>query len=302
LIRRGSAAVSHAADPLAFVSAVGASRFPGSCVHVVFRETIEAPPEATLPFRSVRRRCLVPRRIDTLAAAGVSVLVLPIALLAPPSPALERVARLGPDLERDEWAAGGTVSIAYYNTCTGWHWIWWGWGPFETVGVNFTGLESGAVLESNWWYVWTAAPSGRGFTGTIDVFAADEDGCPVGEPLATQAYIPVSGWNLRPWGGLAVPTSFIVSTEMGPGVASPMSLPSDHPAAGPTGPQACGTCYPTTRVNHSYNYGTRADPLCPGSPFFDGICDAQLLLDVQLVYPLPVEEEASWGKLKGLYR
>jgi hypothetical protein len=215
--------------------------------------------------------------------------------------ALEKTAARITDDSRDGWAAGTTCSVAYYNTCTGWVWIWSGWSPNDRVGVNFDTCGDNCTLESNWWYVWTAAPSGYGFTGTIDVFAADGSGCPSGAPLASQVFLPVSAWNLFSWGSLSVPNSFVVAGTFGPGLANPTAFASDHPAAGPTGPAACGLCYPTTRVNHSYYYGTSGSPLCPGSALNDGICDAQLFLDAQLTCTVAVEQE-SWGSVKNLYR
>ena len=71
--------------------------------------------------------------------------------------------------------------------------------------------------------------------------------------------------------------------------------------AGPTGPEACGTCYPTTRPNHSFDYGTAGSPACPGSPFNDGICDAQLFWNADLASTASVESR-SWGTIKGLSR
>jgi hypothetical protein len=86
------------------------------------------------------------------------------------------------------------------------------------------------------------------------------------------------------------------------GRPNPLGIGGDHPAAGPTGPQACGACYPTTRVNHSYYYGTASSPLCPGSVFFnDGVCDSQLLMDASQIRFLSVEDR-SWGTIKHLYR
>jgi hypothetical protein len=44
-----------------------------------------------------------------------------------------------------------------------------------------------------------------------------------------------------------------------------------------------------------------ANPICPGSPFNDGICDAQLFWDIDLACAVSVED-TSWGKIKDLYR
>jgi len=82
---------------------------------------------------------------------------------------------------------------------------------------------------------------------------------------------------------------------------NPASIATDHPAAGPTGPAACGACYPTTRVSHSFYWGNAASPLCPGSALNDGVCDAEFLIEIVATctdYILP----ESWAAVKQLYR
>jgi hypothetical protein len=214
--------------------------------------------------------------------------------------ALEKTtARLTDDSRLDDWNAGTTCSVAYYNTCTGWVWIWSGWSPGDGVGVCFDNCCGGpGTVVSNWMYVWTAAPSGYGFTGTVGVYDAPD--CCLGAQLEAQVYFPISGWNLYTWNSNVV-GPFAVVAYVGPGVGNPIAYATDHPAAGPTGPAACGTCYPTTRTNHTFYYGNQTTVLCPGSPLNDGICDAQLMWDAQLACAVSVEE-ASWGSIKNLYR
>lgn len=224
--------------------------------------------------------------------------------------------------ERDEWRAGSTsCSIIYYNTCTGWIWVWSSWSPADRYGVHFYRgwANFNANLMNTWLFYAEAAPSGYGFTGQIDVFPADNSGCIVGPALASTPLLPLSSWNQIDFtgaGGVPVPLNFVVSYTAGTPamqIGDPHSIATDHPAAGPTGPQAAGICYPTTRMNRSYYYGTPSAPLCPGSPLNDGIADALLLIDVQLSYagipggsdcsahPLAVQE-SSWGTIKALYR
>ena len=147
--------------------------------------------------------------------------------------------------------------------------------------------------------MWTAAPSGWGFTGTIAVTSADVNCCPTA-PLASQPFLPITGWNRYVW-NVNVGSSFVI-TIGGLGENTPMAFTSDRPAAGPTGPAACGFCYPATRVNHSYYYGTINSPLCPGMSLHDGTCAAQWLMDAQLACQPVSLEESSFGSIKGLYR
>jgi hypothetical protein len=124
-------------------------------------------------------------------------------------------------------------------------------------------------------------------------------------PIQSQPYLPtyvtfpfsVVNWNCVP-----VPSRFAIVIRLNEdSFASPASFGSDHPAAGPTGPESCGLCFPANRPNRSYQYGTADSPICPGIPFNDGICDAQLFWDIDLACTVSVEE-SSWGQIKVLYR
>ncbi|HET9886469.1 MAG TPA: hypothetical protein VFR10_03060 [bacterium] len=101
-----------------------------------------------------------------------------------------------------------------------------------------------------------------------------------------------------------VPHHLIYTT--GPAPNNPLALASDYPGQGPTGPNACGTCYPSDREVRSFYFGTESFPICPGVPFEADGCKAELLwiLDGIFDYPGgPVSiESQSWGKIKSLYR
>jgi hypothetical protein len=223
--------------------------------------------------------------------------------LATSSMALEKKAALATD-RADDWNAGATCRVNYYNICTGWVWVWSGFGDGGRVGTVFnTCCSNQSQLLQTSIFVATSAPSGYGFTGTIAVHNTDANDCPVGAPLASQPLLPTSVFQISLWGGLPVPPEFLVVVTMSEsqGLPNPGSLGTDHPAAGPTGPQACGTCYPANRVNHSFAYGSAASPVCPGSTFNDGICDSQLFWDADLACDVGVES-STWGQIKGLYR
>ena len=52
--------------------------------------------------------------------------------------ALEKtVARMPHDTRPDNWSVGTTCSVRYYNFCTGWVWVWSGWGEGDVFGVCF---------------------------------------------------------------------------------------------------------------------------------------------------------------------
>jgi hypothetical protein len=210
----------------------------------------------------------------------------------------------------DEWNAGATCRVSYYNICTGWVWCWSGFGDGGRLGLVVDSCcgagEQSALLQSVH-FVCTPAPSGYGFTGTIAVHNVDANDCPVGAPIASQPFLPAigPGFNTVAWPAVPVPNQFVLVVTMRDGVGgviNPAGMGTDHPAAGPTGPAACGTCYPSTRPNHSFAYGTAATPACPGSTFNDGICNAQLFWDVDLTCGPVSVFESRGGSFTGLYR
>ncbi len=225
-------------------------------------------------------------------------------VLASSSFALEkRAARMTDESRADAWNAGTTCTLQYYNICTGWIWILSGFAASDQFGVCYQsccGADEQTGVVASWHYVYSGTPTGYGFTGTMAVSATNAECCPTGAPIESQVFLPVTGWNIFAWTAV-VPSNFVMHATLGAGSGSPLALATDHPGAGPTGPAACGTCYPVTRVNRSFYYGPGG--ACPGSAFFnDGTCDAQLLWDVDLVCePLAVEAE-SWGNIKNLYR
>jgi hypothetical protein len=226
--------------------------------------------------------------------------------LATSSMALEKKAVLASD-RSDDWNAGASCTVSYYNICTGWVWVWSGFGDGGRMGTVFNTCcpapQQSQLLQTSI-FVASSSPPGYGFTGTIAVHNSDANDCPVGAPIASQPLLPTSVFQISAWGGVPVPNEFIVvvTMEENQGIPNPGALGTDHPAAGPTGPQACGTCYPANRVNHSFAYGSVASPVCPGSTFNDGICDAQLFWDATLVCGTVSVEDSSWGQIKGLYR
>lgn len=238
------------------------------------------------------------KRIATLAAVAVLLAV-------PGADALEKTREAVGDGEYGDWSAGATCTVLHYNFCTGWVFNWGGWGNGDIVGQVYDTCcsESSELLLSNV-RIRTGSPAGYGFTGSIAVYGADANDCPTAT-LMSQAYLPAEGnvWQVVNW-GVPVPSKFIVAmTIVDAGFSNPVSLRTDHPSAGPSGPEACGTCYPSTRVNRSFYYGTAASPLCPGSPFDDAesICDAELVWEQVLACTVSVEDE-SWSKVKSLYR
>lgn len=235
---------------------------------------------------------------------GVAPLLVAGLFLATPAGALEKSSSILP-AERDDWHASDTTTIAYYNTCTGWTWAWSGWSPGEKIGVCFDTGGGMALLNVSWVLLDKAPTPGYGFTGTISVHAACDCDAP---PLAAQPFAPpgsaTGGWHATAWGGLPVPDPFLIKITNGAptGFTTPIAYVSDRPAAGPTGPQACGTCFPSTRTVHSRYFGLVGHPYCPdGIALSDGACDIEFVMDVSLKR-VTATEPRTWGGIKNLYR
>jgi len=205
------------------------------------------------------------------------------------------------------WRAATSCSLSYYNICTGWVWNWSGWSPNDRLGVvfdNCCGADS-TTLNSVAIYVWTGSPPGYGFTGTLEVYNVDNDNCPTGAALYQQAWLAPTGYpEITLGSGVYVPGAAVAVAYTNANVGgNPVVFTTDHPAAGPTGPQACGSCYPSTRVNHTFYWGTSTTAVCPGSSFFDGICDSELWWNAKFTCTSTTAVDASsWGSLKALYR
>jgi hypothetical protein len=199
------------------------------------------------------------------------------------------------------WDAAASCSVFYANTCTGWLWVWTGWAPLDQFGVVLDPCCPNGQLTTTQTRFWTGSPPGYGFTGTLGVSPVVA-GCP-GPYYQSIPYLPIGGTNqIHPW---AVPAGSVVLTYQlsNNPVADPLAVPTDHPAIGPTGPQACGFCYPSTRTIHTFQFAVAGSPACPGLTFNDGVCDSELLNWGGLFTGCPVSvEENSWGAVKNLYR
>jgi hypothetical protein len=243
---------------------------------------------------SVRLRCLV-------TAISIVAIGLPITAMA-----LEKEPVRIADIDRpelEEWNRGYTCSVAYYNFCTGWTWVWSGFPAETRLGAHFTACCSTSTdsvrVTGLYMYFYTGVPAGYGFTGSFDAWAADSSGCPTAPSLASQALPPLGeDWNFIDFGGpVLVPNEFVLTYTLGATEGSPMATLTDSPFTD------LGVCYPGPRVARSAVYGTPGSPECPGSTFWDGAGDAELLMAADLnCEPVVSVEGATWGGVKSLYR
>jgi hypothetical protein len=217
--------------------------------------------------------------------------------------ALERTSARADAVREETWsAAAQTCTIRYYNNCIGWLWVWKGWSPGERHATVFESCCQNAQLELTSHLVFEGvAHGGWGFTGTIGVFEADASDCATGPPIAQRPWLaPHTSWYSHTW-NVAVPSRFMVQVNWGApaGLTDPAGMSSDRPAGGPTGPQALGLCFPSSRTVHSYHWQP-GDFSCPGPVENDGVGDVEWLAEARLACPVHTTPR-SWGRIKTLY-
>lgn len=209
------------------------------------------------------------------------------------------------------WNAAATCAIIYYNRCTLWSYGWTGFGFGDRLGVCADACCPNGTVAQTVFRVFTGAPAGYGFTGTASITNVDSHCCPT-NTLASQPWLPTGPFDTHNW-NVPVGGQFAVVYAFGcvSGAGSPIAIGTDHPSAGPTGPQACGFCYPLNRPNHSYYWGSDGScaggtpAICPGLTFLDLTpsepCAPQLRIDIFMNCPVSVEPK-TWGSVKDLYR
>jgi hypothetical protein len=163
--------------------------------------------------------------------------------------------------------------------------------------------------------VFTGAPAGWAFTGSVSITNVDSQCCPTNtldaKPWLPRGPFDVHTWNVPVNGPFAVVYTYACVSYDGGFGGHRGVIGTDHPSAGPTGPAACGFCYPLDRPNHSYYWGSNGNcpggepSHCPGLTFWDLApsvpCAPQLRVDIYLSCPVAVESQ-NWGKVKDLYR
>ncbi|MBZ0267917.1 hypothetical protein K8I85_07165 [bacterium] len=235
-----------------------------------------------------------------MSARHLALLLL--TMVAVPATALERTEVRADREAPDAWDAGETCAVTYGNTCTGWVYARF-YEPYDVVGVTFEPCCSSAQLVASQLYFYSGFGEGWGFTGTVAVREV-VDGC-LGETYDARPAVPLPGPRIDSWTG--IPQGPVAVTFTHGEITTwwndrGVSIAMDHPAAGPTGPAACGFCYPTTRPTHAVYYGKPDSLLCPGSPVNDGTCNSEFLW-WSGSFSCPVSTEPmTWGSLKNLYR
>lgn len=155
------------------------------------------------------------------------LLTLAVLPLSHPTAGLQKTLARMPEKDRtDQCNAATTCTLACYNTCTGWIWLW---RFFECDVLGFcytspcesaTGLLTTSVLTCSW------VPPGWAYTGTIDVWETDLVCC-TKSYLSGQPFDFSGGWSRNEWNDLLVPNRSLITVAIGPNSAHPLNFASD---------------------------------------------------------------------------
>jgi hypothetical protein len=230
-------------------------------------------------------------------------------LLSASTSALEKLQRVpgrvpstGPD-----FPPGSTVTVSYYNLCTGAAWNWIGAPPFTTYGVRYDDVSEGDdVLTRTHMFFARGAPAGYGFTSIALVLPPFDPRCPGIPPQALEFFLPQDGWTTIEWnGGAGVPVEdFWILTTHSDAPRNPTIIVTERGQDIPAGqPGGCNRCFGPHRPTHSWFFGSKEVIVCPGIPWIDeSPCFLELVWTSEL-RSQPVSVEAmSWGRVKSLYR
>lgn len=196
--------------------------------------------------------------------------------------------------------ATGFCSLAYYDYCSGWIWLYYS-GPGYWNGVVYDlpeecGKPPGApCYNTHFWWYWRYTMFNRQWVN-YQVYEVDSTNCLVGEPLLeVNHFSPLERWNYHSGFGssTADKVGFIAQAY---NYGAPM-MASDHNVWNQS--VGCGTI-PT--VYRSYRFIEDDLVLCPPVPFEDPLGPVNILMDAGFDCQTTGIEPASWGGVKNLFR
>jgi hypothetical protein len=205
------------------------------------------------------------------------------------------------------WGSTDYCTLSYYNTCTGWIYVWGGWSVSDVVGVAFDPAscppkaDECATLLGAWFYFRNTYPT-YGYTAAVG--CATQGSVPSHLGAVTYLSDPqewIERWN---WvdlanchvggGGVAI----IHFTATGPLSMATEALPLSCGG----GSKICQTC---PQPANSYYYGSLATGNFSGSSFYAGVYNpsaTDILMDIVVACVGPTAvESSSWGNLKAMY-
>jgi len=231
---------------------------------------------------------------------GVTLLAIPNVAGVEP---IERIAeRMADGVHPDMAGINEGCSIAYYNLCSGWIWLWAMGGYEDEAGVVFDlvadcGKAPGDLCTNIgfWWY-WRYTAPGYCFTITYSLFEVDSEYCKVGSAIGILPnQDPVERWNYYP--GLGSTVSDLVSIT---GSLDCGTLPMTVTDA--TARNDAAGCNPPPLIHHSVYYGGYETKYCPPHYFADDVGYVNILMDASFSCGTTSTERTSWTSIKSLFR
>ncbi len=200
--------------------------------------------------------------------------------------------------------ATGICSIAYYNICSGWIWVYSAGVISDEIGVVFDLPNDCAKVPGEsctntafWWY-WRYTLPAYGYTVTYNLYNVDSEYCKTGPSLGTLAnQDPLEQWFCFP--GLGTTTSDLVAiTATWDRGTHPREATDNNVSNVNAG------CAPASTTAHSFYFGNSETQYCPPiDAFNDALGPVQLLMDATFSCEEPSSTEpASWGAVKSLFR
>jgi len=192
-------------------------------------------------------------------------------------------------------------SVAYYNTCSGWVYLW-AWSCADEAGVVFDlpsecGKTPGAPCtnEGFWWY-WRYTHPGYTYTVSYRLYPVDSSYCKAGPPIGSlNRQDPIERWNY--YAGLGTTESDLVALTAVMDWGGRPYLITDNSSKN----QEIG-CAPIPTVAYSMYYGEEGFPYCPPQTFGDQLGPVNILMDATFSCEETSIEPASWGAIKTLFR
>lgn len=208
-----------------------------------------------------------------------------------------REAMQEPVIGHGSGGATGFCSVAYYDYCSGWIWVYSA-SYYTGSGIVFDlpadcGKEPGAeCVNTHFWWYWRFTLPNRTFVD-YRVYEVDSSNCLVGEPLYELLnFSPWERWNHHEgFGAFTADRIAIVAGTDGPRMASDNNLAN----------QAAG-CGEIPAFPRGFRFEEDGGALCPPAPMADPLGPVDLLVEAGFDCQTTSIEPSSWGAVKGLFR
>ena len=200
----------------------------------------------------------------------------------------------------------GSCSLIYYDICSGWIWIYSGWGAGDQIGVAFD-LPAGCGKLAGehccntglWWY-WRYTAPGYGFSVSYGLYNTDATLCLAGQTGGFAGLDPTERWNFT--AGLGCVTSDVATITATWDKGTLPYAATDNNVSNSVGGPACAGVPINPPTSFAYYIAAGPTTYCPPAYFADALGPIEFLMDAGFVCGGTATEEASWGEIKSLFQ